>query len=1384
MSNSKLFSRLKSLNVSILTFCLLFVSASLSAQDKSAESIQYLKEKAAEIGIKDSDINDAVVSHVTKGAAGSFDVAYVQQTKNGISIHNKILNVVYNKAGEIVGHTGSFALNINRNNIASSPSLSPMDAFKTAAANIQLKSTAGVELISQDNNAERSGVLSKGEAAIEDITFKLVYQDMGKTGLMLAWEFVIYETSTLHWWQIRIDANTGKYLDKNDWVTSCNVDHSLTEGRGHVHGPSCEEAFVPTPLLANSYNVFAMPNESPSHGGRTNETTPWLAGSGSPFGWHDDNGAAGNEYTITRGNNVYASEDQNADNVPGFSPDGGGTLDFDFPINFANAPSTYSSAVITNLFYWNNIIHDVLYEYGFDEASGNFQENNYGNGGLGSDYVNADALDGSGTDNANFGTPPDGGNPRMQMYVWTQTSPNRTSDLDNGVIIHEYGHGVSNRLTGGPGAASCLGNQEQMGEGWSDYLGLMLTMKPGDLGPDPRGIGTYVLGQATTGTGIRQYPYSTNLGTNPHSYNNIAGVSIPHGVGSVWCAMLWEVTWALIDQYGFDSDIYNGTGGNNIALQLVLDGMKLQPCSPGFVDGRDAILLADQINNGGANQCLIWEAFAKRGLGIGADQGSSNSVTDGTEDFNTPCFCDPVPGPEGCTDPLACNYDPLATCNDFSCIQPGCTDPAACNYDPAAPCDDGSCIVGGATPTLTLTTDCWNGETSWEILDGGGVQVAFGSGYGSETTYNLDQCLIPDVCYTFIIYDTYGDGLGGVSAGGGCNIDGDYFMIDDLGNTLFTMGAANFGFQATHPFCLDGSPPPIPGCTDITACNYNALATINDGSCIYAPAGDECSNAVAITVDGGPIGGNTSVTCVDGPNPSCGGGLAIRDVWYSFLYTGGDIAIQTATGTLTDTRIAMFDACGGTQLGCNDDFGGLLSSRLEFDCTQLVVGTTYFIQAGGYNSGTGGFTIEVSSTPTSGCTNPAACNYDAAAICDDGTCSFNTGCTDPAACNYDVAAGCDDGSCISPLYYIPTVNTGLPILASCTDPGAPYVLADQPCVETLIANDPYCLNTEYDTICEDAYNLCVYGCIDPQWFLPDVINSAPAYFGCPSTGFTAAEYQDCVELIVANDPFCLDTAWDTLCQDAYDTCSGCTNAAACNYDPNASVDDGSCILPDGCTSATACNYNPTALCDDGSCIEPDGCTSATACNYNAAALCDDGSCIEPDGCTSATACNYNPAALCDDGSCNEPDGCTNPAACNFSPAALCDDGSCTFGTIWYEDLDGDTYGSAVTTTACTQPAGFVAITGDCDDTEALMYPGGPPTATGIDNDCSGTVDPDEANPCIGDFNADGERNVADLLLLLSNFGCNSACIADLNNDGPVNTGDMVLFLGFFGTPCP
>ena len=206
--------------------------------------------------------------------------------------------------------------------------------------------------------------------------------------------------------------------------------------------------------------MVPYPVESPNHNGGTLSlvTDPWTMapGNATSLKWHYD----GTTYRdSTRGNNVYAQEDRdNNNNTYGksaLSTTAQPTLTFNYVPDFAQAPTVTvnQQAAITNLFYWNNIMHDISYLYGFDEPSGNFQVNNQGRGGAGNDNVIADAQDAAGTNNANFGTPVDGSSPRMQMYLFTYTTPNRDGDLDNGVIDHEYTHGPDdhNKMVDGAG---------------------------------------------------------------------------------------------------------------------------------------------------------------------------------------------------------------------------------------------------------------------------------------------------------------------------------------------------------------------------------------------------------------------------------------------------------------------------------------------------------------------------------------------------------------------------------------------------------------------------------------------------------------------------------------------------------------------------------------------------------------------------------------------------------------------------------------------------------------------------------------------------------------------------------------------------------------------
>jgi len=331
--------------------------------------------------------------------------------------------------------------------------------------------------------------------------------------------------------------------------------------------------------------------------------------------------------TVTTGNNVEAYLDTDANNQPdavntadlqtghAFSS----LQDFTFPFTLGVDPRTQRAASVTNLFYYNNIIHDFSYRLGFTEAAGNFQTDNFGRGGVGNDSVRAEAQDGSGTNNANFSTPPDGQRPRMQMFLFTRGTTDLNDDrdacFDSDVVFHEFGHGISNRLVGGPANTSCLGGTQAgaMGEGWSDYWAATMN--------DNGVIGEFVTNNLTQGIRRAAYTVPANPVHDSYADLGVGGFEV-HRDGEVWAAALWDLRQTL---------------GAAISDSLVLQGMKFTPCSPSFLNARDGILMADQNLNGSANRCTIWQVFARHGMGVSA-QGNNGTThvaaTDVPQDCN------------------------------------------------------------------------------------------------------------------------------------------------------------------------------------------------------------------------------------------------------------------------------------------------------------------------------------------------------------------------------------------------------------------------------------------------------------------------------------------------------------------------------------------------------------------------------------------------------------------------------------------------------------------------------------------------------------------------------------------------------------------------------
>lgn len=841
----------------IILLAFLMLSSAGISQTNLQKIKTYFQNSTNKSALKSQDLSDLFIENEAYGEGTKITSCYIVQRFNGIEIFNSQSNVAF-KDGKIINASNRFISNISQKAKVTIPKLSVTEALKAAYLQLGITSNNNFAIV---GNIDNKRFILNNNIPDDQINAKLVYLPSKDNTLQLAWSLQFYSPDSKNLWSIRLDAITGKIIEKDDLTVHCSFDKKQNQNyiysnlnyEGIVKEKSNYKIFtsknssVLKATASGTYKVIPFNFESPKHSPFQLISAPENA-TASPNGWHNANTIAGTSpsfiYTITRGNNVLARDDVNNNDgffTPlGVSPSGGATLNFDFPYGGVSAqPQDYRPAATTNVFYMANILHDIWYQYGFNEASGNFQQNNLGRGGnvtTNGDAVQADAQDGGGLNNANFATPIDGFKPRMQMYLWNSNNnpeplnfinvnspptfagpqiavdnnfysttfgsdkvvipsfpagitadlalyknnptppgynsacqaptnltelidkivlvrrgkcsfnfkvknaqdagakavivmdsiPNNArfamrsstneligitvpavfvtkeqgdafianmvngpvnvtiqtpsgaylfadGDFDNGIIAHEYAHGISTRLTGGAANSDCLRSPEQMGEGWSDWVALMMQIKPGDTGIEPRGIGTYAINDPITGLGIRNFPYSTNMTINPLTFkytngneplfpvtftrSGIERVEV-HQTGEIWAATLWDLTWSYINKYGYDTNIYTGVGGNNKIMQLVLDAMKLQPCNPSYIEARDAIIAADQATTGGKDYCMIWKVFARRGLGINASSGDNSgdwlnlpAIHDQVEDFT-----EPVAGPN-CTSLAVDNFN-------------------------------------------------------------------------------------------------------------------------------------------------------------------------------------------------------------------------------------------------------------------------------------------------------------------------------------------------------------------------------------------------------------------------------------------------------------------------------------------------------------------------------------------------------------------------------------------------------------------------------------------------------------------------------------------------------------------------------------------------------
>jgi Zn-dependent metalloprotease len=518
----------------------------------------FLKERASVFALTDAGVSNLKLNKADNDEGTAFlDYA---QTVGGIKVFEGDVRVAVNRDGEVLSVREGFL--VNGQKVDLTPTLSEPQAIAQAFRHAGRKvGQMFAETHLRATKSESSSFANPLNNSLEDVVSELNVVRVGDAA-RLAWH-VYTDVGPNEWYEILLDAQTGDLLLRHNLY--------LFEAQGNVY----------------TEDPDAGPRQVVSFVGDTtiNTAAGWMGTS-----------------TVTTGNNVEAYLDTNADNAPdanngtGLSNGHASAPDQNFNFAFSTAvdPRTQQAAVVTNLFYYNNFMHDFSYRLGFTETSGNFQTNNFGRGGTGNDSVRAEAQDGSGTNNANFATPPDGQRPRMQQFLFTAPNPDRDSSVDSDVVFHEYGHGISNRLIGN-GSTALSGTQSgAMGEGWSDYWATTIN--------NDGVMGEYVTQNPTRG--VRRAAYTVPANAVHDSYADVcAGGCEVHNDGEVWAAALWDLRTQL---------------GATITDRIVLNGMKFTPARPSFLNARDGILQADQNLNAGANRCAIWAVFARHGMGVSA----------------------------------------------------------------------------------------------------------------------------------------------------------------------------------------------------------------------------------------------------------------------------------------------------------------------------------------------------------------------------------------------------------------------------------------------------------------------------------------------------------------------------------------------------------------------------------------------------------------------------------------------------------------------------------------------------------------------------------------------------------------------------------------------
>lgn len=624
----------------------------IPAVKKHAEAVRsFLRSNNSLIGLGDSQIDSLKVIADYTNPDGNLSYVDLGQEINGVPVFRGEIRAAITKDGQIFRMINNLAPGLDYQSLSAEFGR-PEDAVFVAARYIDREATADDVKVTGTKHNGNMTEFAPGQFDWPTLAEKMYFPT--EPGVAVpAWRVLFWEPVAAYY--VVIDTE-GRLL----WRKNLTNDQTQAATYNVYNSDSPAPSSPTTALPGANFQAPAIPrvsftligNEAPNPGMNN-------------LGWITDgtNGVNGH----TDGNNVEAGLDRVAPNgvdapVPGtnrvfnfdYNPAPGNPGPGDDPLTVA-----FQNGMVVNMFYWTNIFHDRLYQVGFTEQARNYQNSNFGRGGLEGDRITIEGQDISGTNNANFSIAADGVRGRGQMFRFTGPTPNRDSGIDNDVLVHELAHGLSQRLIGN---ATGLGNNRggSMGEGWSDfYARLLLSTADEDINGIYSTGGWVTLqfaGQAFTNNyyyGIRRFPYAvkTNLGGpmmrphNPLTFADIdpaqinvtdgafAPTTLPistsatevHNAGEIWCMALLEVRARIITRLGFAT-------GNQRMLQLTTDGMKMTPTSPSFTQAKNAILAASQAL-GGSDTGDIWAGFATRGMGFLSSDSTANSVVVQTFDL-------------------------------------------------------------------------------------------------------------------------------------------------------------------------------------------------------------------------------------------------------------------------------------------------------------------------------------------------------------------------------------------------------------------------------------------------------------------------------------------------------------------------------------------------------------------------------------------------------------------------------------------------------------------------------------------------------------------------------------------------------------------------------